>query len=286
MDAINLTESRYLHEAELFHITDSSVEDKSRDFSSADEALKAMEATPPLHELLLPLIEKVKDGLAGMGKIVGARTAQKDINPGLLAAAISVKERCDKEVVLPLEEMNQITASRLKELKDMYKSQLSQVSALQETIALLKDRSNTTSEKMEVAESNATLLAQRSRALLQASQDLRPTVTDAELEYFQLLKRVKAKCEKWEENIRELQQASTSLCSAIDAGQASIDLDLSPQEVDNCRSLLHGQEEALRMSGNSVKCTQGTLKALVAATGLSSNGDESTSGTGTPRVGQ
>lgn len=239
-----------------------------------------MEATPPLHELLAPLIDQVRRGLDGMGKIVGGSTAPKDINPGTLAVVISVKERCDKEIVLPLKEMNQITASRLTELEDMYKSQISQVSALKETIELLKDRTKTISEKIEVAESNATLLSQRSGALLQASQDLRPSITDAEHEYFQLLKRVRAKCDKWEGSIGELQQASMALCDVMVSGRATIDVDLTPSDVENCHALLRGEEEALHTSGEYVRQTRNVVSAVAAATGLCT-GNESPSKMGT-----
>lgn len=216
-----------------------------------------------------------------MGKIVGGSTAPKDINPGTLAIVISVKERCDKEIALPLKEMNQITASRLIELEDMYKSQISQVSALKETIKLLKDRVKTTSEMIEVAESNAALLSQRSGALLQASQDLRPTITDAEHEYFQLLKRVRAKCEVWEDNIGELQQASTRLCDSMVAGRAFIDVDLMPSDVEHCHALLRGVEEAYQTSEEYVRETRKIIRAVAAATGLCT-GDESTSKMETP----
>ena len=227
-----------------------------------------MESTPPLYEVLEPLIEQVKEGLAGMGKIVGGRTAPNDVNPALLAMVISVKERCEKEIILPLLEMDQVAASRLKELKEMYKSQLRQVSALEKTIQLLKERMNTTNEKMEVAQSNAVLLAQRSGALLQASQDLRPTVTDAESEYFALLKRVKAKCDKWEETIGPVLNDSSQLCDAIDAGRVSANVDLGSADVDNCHALLRGEEDSLKKLEENLNQTKQHVNSMVAATGL------------------
>jgi hypothetical protein len=263
-----------LHQSEsLFHIEDKSEQEKNL---VANKALKAMESTPPLHEILSPLIEKVNRGLAGMGKIVGGRTAPKDINPATLATVISVKERCEKEIVLPLQEMDQVAASRLCELKEMYKSQLQQISALNETIQLLKDRMKITSEKMEVAETNATLLAQRSASLLQASQDLRPTVTDAESEFFALLKRFQAKCNKWEEIIGAVLNDSSGLCDAIDAGRASADVGLAKVEVDNCYALLRGEEESLKKTEKSLKQTKRIVNSVVAATGLGA-GDENVS---------
>ena len=127
-----------------------------------------------------------------------------------------------------------------------------------------------------MAESNATLLAQRSGALLQASQDLRPSITDAEHEYFQLLKRVRAKCEKWEDSIGELQETSRALCDAMVSGRASIDVDLTPSDVEHCRALLRGEEEALHASGEYVRQTRNIVRAVAAATGLCT-GNESPS---------
>jgi hypothetical protein len=255
----------------MFHISE---EENSRDPSAADEALRAMEATPPLHELIEPLIEQVRSGLDGMAKIVGANTAPRDINPSTLAIVVSVKERCEKEIVLPLKEMNQITASRLAELKEMYKSQISQVAALKESVKLLQDRMKATAEKLDVTESNATLLSQRSSALLQSSQDLRPTTTEAEREYWQFLQRVRAKCENQEETIGELRQASRALCNTIEEGRATVDFDLEPNEYENCRALLRGEEEDLRSSGEFVRQTKSFVKAVASATGICTGNDD------------
>lgn len=235
-----------------------------------------MEATPPLHELIEPLIEQVRSGLDGMAKIVGANTAPRDINPSTLAIVVSVKERCNKEIILPLKEMNQITASRLVELKDMYKSQISQVAALKESVKLLQDRMKATAESLHVAESNAIFLSQRSSALLQSSQDLRPTATEAEHEYWQLLKRVRAKCENWEVTTGELQQASRFLCNAMKEGQATFDVDLEPEEYENCCTLLRGEEQDLCASEESIGQTKSFIKTVASATGICT-GDDGTS---------
>lgn len=264
--AINLTESRYMHDAaSIIHVEENTERQSDR---VATEALKAMEATPPLYELLAPLFEQVKTGLSGMGKIVGGKTEQKDINPATLATVIAVKERCEKEIVLPLQEMDQVAGSRLKELKEMHKSQLQQMAALKDTIQLLQDRINSTSEEMEVAESNAALLAQRSGALLQATQDLRPTVTAAESEYFELLHRVKAKCDKWETLIGAVKNDSTELCGAIDAGKATAAVDLEPVEVERCREMLHGEDLSLQHSSKKLDQTKRIVNSIVSATGL------------------
>lgn len=247
----------------------------------ASEALKAMESTPPLHELLSPLIDKVNQGLAGMGKIVGGKTAQQDITPSTLATVINVKQRCETEIVLPLQEMDKIASSRLKELKEMYKSQLQQMAALKETIALLKDRMKTTSEKMEVAENNSTLLAQRSGRLLQACNDLRPTVTTAETEYFALLQRMKAKCDTWEQAIGAVQKDSERVCEEIDSGRATAEVELDPNEFNQCRNLIHGEEKSLNTSRGALENTRNLLNSVTTATGLGA-GDENLSPPNTP----
>lgn len=227
-----------------------------------------MESTPPLHEVLAPLFDQVRDGLAGMGKIVGAQTEQKHVTPATLATVIDVKERCEKQVVLPLQEMDRVAASRLKVLKEMHKSQKQQIETLKETIQGLKDRVKVTSQDLEVAESNAASLAQRSGALLQAAQDLRPTLTKAENEYFGLLKRVKAKCDAWEESIGGVISDSTDLCDAIDDGRATADVKLEQVDIMNCHAVLKAEDEALQSSAKSLEETRWFVNEIASRTGL------------------
>ena len=273
--AINLTESRYLHESEsMFQADGEEVETKSSRVAS--EALQAMESTPPLHEVLAPYIDKINQGLAGMGKIVGGSTAQQDITPSTLGIVISVKERCEKEIVLPLQEMDKIAAFRFTELKEMYTSQLQQMAALKDTIELLKDRMKTTNEKIEVAEQNSTLLAQRSSRLLQACSDLRPTVTTAESEYFALLHRMKVKCDTWEKSIGAAQDDSIKLYEAIEAGRATAEVELDQEHFEQCRQVLHGEEISIKHSRETLEKTRDMLHSVTSATGLGAC-DENTS---------
>lgn len=263
-----------MHDAEAIFQAETKEEKEKNQIAVG--ALKSMEETPPLHELLAPLFARVKDGLAGMSKIVGEKTEQKDISPATLATVISVKERCEKEIVIPLQEMDRIAVSRLKELKEMYKLQQQQMAALKDTVKLLQDRMKVSCQEMEVAESNSALLAQRSGALLQATMDLRPTVTAAESEYFDLLRRVKAKCDTWEAAIGGVQNDSAKLCDAIDTGRATAAVELEATDVEQCYSVLRGQEAILSTSKKSLDETKWFVNSIVSATGLGA-GDENVS---------
>lgn len=206
--------------------------------SASDLALRSLQDTAPLHELLQPLFEKIGAGLAGMGKIVGSATQKKDITPDLLAVSMSVKERCDNEVVLPVLEMTEIVSARQKELGIMYDNQLAQLKTLKETVALLKEKMGAIRDKAEFAGTNGKSLAQRSASALQSSTDLLPTITQAEYDYFQELKRLDDKTKDWHEEFQRMNLKVSGLRDSIDEGKTPGPLTLKSDGVQNANMLL------------------------------------------------
>lgn len=197
MIPVNVTETQFLNEIEAAFsgsLTRNQGElllaSSSGASNAADEALRSMQSTKPLYEVLEPIIAQVKSGLAGMGKIVGSETSYKDITPDALAVAVKVKERCDKEIVLPLLELKKAIEKRQEKLRYMLKGQQQQAADLQQTLSDLKKRMVNMTELMSIAESNATRLSESSTRLHQACLDLRPTVTEAEFEFFNDIKQL------------------------------------------------------------------------------------------------
>jgi hypothetical protein len=236
MIPVNLTETRHYHEMEA--LSENNDRPAIQGASASDLALRSLQDIAPLHELLQPLFQKIGSGLAGMGKIVGSETHKKDITPDLLAVSMSVKERCDNEVVLPVLEMTEIVSARQKELAIMYDNQLAQLKTLKETVALLKEKMGAIREKAEVARTNAKSLAQRSAAALQSSTDLLPTITQAEYDYFQELKRLDDKTKDWQEEFERMNLKVSGLRDSVDEGKTPGPLTLKSDAVQNANMLL------------------------------------------------
>ena len=173
MEAVNITAAQYLHEASVLDASTSLTEPKTNNKAviESDEALKVMQSMQPLHEQLKPLMTKVVASLSTMGKIVGGQTKPSKANASSIATFISTKEKCEQDIVLPLQEMNELSSNRMNVLKDMHAHQEKQVQQLKNMIDTLRQRMKVTSEKKMIAESNANVLAQRSAAVLAASHD-------------------------------------------------------------------------------------------------------------------
>jgi hypothetical protein len=216
----------------------------SQGSGAAEQELRALQDTSPLFEIVDPLMKKVISGLSGMGKVVGSSTPTTAVTPELLAAAVTVKERCDKEIFLPIVEMYEQVRAKRKELAVRYENQVGQLKALKENISKLKERSNAIHEKAEVVGINAKSLAQRSASVLQSSNDLLPTITQAEFDYFQELKRLDLKTREWEQEFERLNMKVSTVCDSIEGGAISLQLD--PALVGHSHSLLKASETMMK----------------------------------------
>lgn len=270
MVPVNVTESRYLHEMDNL-LQDDTANKAPPGGVAADASLQRMEALPPLHESLEHLLKKVSTGLAGMGKIVGSDTKTKDISPEMMAVALSVKERCDKDVVLPLLELKKTVTARREILTTMHKEQLQQLHALKKTVSKVQEKMSIIRTKAETTQENASELAKRSASVLQASRDLTPSITQAEFEYFEQLKRLDMKCQSLEKGFTALDQSITQLRDNMDKGKLKCRVRLSESMVRNTELLLDGEEKLLTEMNNRMKQNQETTDALAKASGLADN---------------
>lgn len=291
-EAVNLTAARYLRAAASLPPSSSAFSsddgappptDDRQPFgklaAESDEALRAMESAPPFHEIAAPLLNRVADGLSSMGKIVGASTSPRNADASTVAVVLSAKERCESNVLAPLNELRHATESRTKALVGSYEALVGQIKNLKTMVKALKERSTWTREKLDVVEANGRALAQRSAAALTASRDLLPTITDAEHEYFSSLRRYEASLVKWENAADRARRETAKIgdggtteglvAEAGGAAAAASKCDLDDEAVENCKRLLKGQGLMLRRAGDRVR----EMESIVAREWMSSGDD-------------
>lgn len=246
---VNVTESRYLHELEhLVNPDGGSGSTKLNQTAMASTASslesQRLDFLNPLYELVEPLLKDISRGLSGFGKIIGTQTPSKNITPVMMAVALSVKKRCDKEVVLRLIELKKTITARRDMLRMVLEEQKKQVEHVKETIESLRVRTCVAGSTIERARRSATDLAKRSDAVLQASRDLLPSLTKAEIAFFQQLKRLDAKLHLDEKQFVKTSATMKSLRPNLYKGKFKCAIDLGDQ-VPHCDQLLDGQAKIM-----------------------------------------
>jgi hypothetical protein len=241
--------------------------EQSRASQFDDEALVALKNVQPLHEILQPLIDKVCDGLSKMGKIVGGATLPKDAGPENLAMFIETKHSCEVNVLMPMEDISKVLNATRGLLKEMYDHQAAELVRLSELLVAFKQKYGSNLERILQLEANATVLAQRSSAVLSATRDLRRQITDAEAAYFKDLQRYETSCCKWESNVDQLQKDAFSSCDAmsagaIESGDVQCLVDLPPPKVEVCQKLLRGEGQLLKRLEKQVRESTDALDRL------------------------
>jgi archaellum component FlaC len=232
--------------------------------SAGHAALRELQENPSLIDLVDPLMKDVIKGLSGMTKIVGTGTPTQVITPEVLAAAVAVKQRCEKEVLLPLLEIKEHVKLRLKELEIMYANQLSQLKTLKEHVKKLMERRHQIEEKAAIVKTNATSLAQRSTSALESSTDLLPTITQAEYDYFKYLKALNAKLVSFERELDRLKLTT----SALTERDSRFDQNAAPADLKNMSAVLKGTETMLRDSKQKIRGIEDTVDDLNIAVGV------------------
>ena len=271
MHAVNMTETKFRHESETIPVANT--ETKSTVIADPiDEALKAVEATQPLMDILKPVLEKIQYGLDdGLTKIVGAATEPKDIDPATLAVVLDIKNSCEKKVIVPLKELRRLSQSRMSELKLMMKAQISQLQVFKETYKNLKTRLEMTTAKLKEIEDNAKMLANRSNSLHQAGQVLQQTVSKAEQEYFDLLESLNSKMSVWEDSFATLRERSEALCDEAENDMLRNTVELDAHELRNCQDVNFGCEVVLKRCNDRVTSTSALIENMVEALGMSTH---------------
>jgi len=249
---VDVTESKYLHEFETRFQAPLESE------SSSTSAL----TTAPFHTEVEPLVQKINSGLASMGRIVGSETSYKEITPDTLAVALRVKKRCDDTVVLPLLQLKKLVDQRRETIRTTLKNQKTQLKTVLKGVQDLKQGLSLIGEKMERAETNASLLSERSVTVLQAGRDLMPTITQAEYDYFQDMKRLSLKVTQMEKETQRAVESITVRCEAI-KDQSNLALNnMEPGNAEKASILLKHQGKTLKTIRERVGMTKEKTKAL------------------------
>jgi len=266
MEVVNITATQCLHETSEQMNAKSEQLDAS-DASKDDEALQVLKRVQPLPELLQPLVDKVSNGLSKMGKIVGGATLPKDAGPENLAIFLETQHSCEVNVLMPMEEMSKILSARRELLREMYNHQAAELGRLTALLDEFKVRYESNLKRVVELESNASVLAERSSAVLTATRELRPQITNAEAAYFKDLQRYETSCNKWEGTVDQIQQDATTSCDAmssgaIENGDVRCLVDLPPKKIEVSHKLLRGEKLLLQQLEKRVKESSAVVEKL------------------------
>jgi Nuclear pore component len=257
MTPINLTERRHLSEIDrlsgqqkepVLAITDGPAEDS-------------------LADIIQPLIQQVYDGISNMAQIGGSSTKPEDITVDILAGAMSIYEKAKKEVYLPLAEMNEHVTVRREELKEVVRKQLEAVKALKEVIGKLREKQSSLKEQVDVLYANSKSLEERSASALQSSKDLQPTITQAEYDYFQEIKRLNDKTKAWKSHVEILKVKVTSITDSMESGTTIEPVKLSEDNLQSAKQVLGGCETSIHDGRTKLNSLSSELDQLAAFTG-------------------
>ena len=150
----------------------------------------------------------------------------------------------------------------------MQEHQLLQIEQLKTMLDTLRDRKKVTDEKKIVLTSNSELLSRRSAEVLTAARGLTPTLTIAEQDYFRDIRRYEACCTKWEDVIGKLRNNSNRIRGNVASGEMRCSVRLDPKQMEQCQSLLKGQDQVLSRNELAVKEMEDTVAKLMVASGL------------------
>ena len=235
-----------------------------------NETLKRLETKPPFHQVIQPHLSRISEGLAAMGKLVGGETKPHDITPGILATFLSMKQACTENVMYPVQELNELTRTRSKELKLMRQHQSSQLEQVQAMIKTLEKRMIETQEKKKVVETNSQLLERRSAAVLDAVRGLAPHLTKAEKYFFEEIRRQDVNGEKWGDTLDKMRNRLNKISSST-MFPGSTAIQLEKDGVKLCNNLMIYQNVLLKETKTRIMDIEGVLDKVSRAKGLFSS---------------
>ena len=251
---INLTEQQFKNEVEMLLRGDSKAK-KLLELTDSTSGLPvaSLDSSPPLYETIQDLVKKIHHGLGNMGKIAGSSTNFKDITPETLAVVMQIKEQCDKELVLPLLELQKIVSTRRNKLNEVLESQRIQLKALREAETERKKQLSDLLAKADTIESNSSLLLERATHAYEACQALTPKITDAESAFFKDVERLKEKCKYMEAEMKRMEELCDFQCGLF--SEATVSESVNPIDYENARKM----NILLDDMGNTMKAIRARL---------------------------
>lgn len=267
MEVVNITATQCIYEASLQMEARIDQLHASIDDDKTPDILKKVK---PLNELLQPLIDKVCNGLSKMGKIVGGNTLPKDVQPENLAVFIETQRSCEINIVLPMKEISHIISGRRDLMKEMHDTQAAELDRLSKLLDELKTKYESNRQKVAELEAASSVLVSRSSAVLTATRDLRPQITDAEALYFKDLERYEITCNKWDEEVKRICNEAAISCEAmsagaIESGEVSCLVDLPPDKIEVCHRMLRGEKELLKKAEYKMNHSSAALNQVVSS---------------------
>ena len=224
-------------------------------------------STKPFSEEVGPVVAKLYAGLGEMTKLVGSDTMYQDLTPSKLEDTIDIRDRCDDKVVIPLLELKSLIVRRQQYVDEVVKAQTSAIEKLSETLSGLKQRSDNTSESVHVLQINSGSIQERTRYVTQACNDFKPTVSRAERDYFNFLKRNETKVHEWKDRVEKLKSKFSALFETTQTGAESTENQLKLMSVQ-INSMLDAVDRTLRDSERQLKETELQLKQEFRDSGL------------------
>lgn len=227
------------------------------------EAIDIPFSAPPLYDVLDGHVKNVMNGLASLAKLVGSDTNYKDITPDILAVVIHTKEQCDGKLILPLLEMKKIVTTRQQLLRRVIEDQKNQIQKLKEVEVALRQQQHRLSSKIDIMESNAQQLVERSNHAREACTVFFPKATAAEYAFFKHIDRLKEKCTLLETLFQKLKPRVQSQVDAF----SSNDLPEAIQSFDEilgskANTLLKHQEIKITNIRERLKAASAQLESL------------------------
>lgn len=233
----------------------------------ASKELQALHKTLPLAEIAKPLIAKTLEGIRGMAKIVGSATPVEKITPDLLAAAAQIKEQTDNEIMLPIIELNEHLRAKKQEIVVMFNNQVAQLDTLRATVTKLQLRESSIAEKLEIIDANAESLVKRSASVLQSAHDLQPTITQAEFDYFQELRRLHDRTQQWRGQLDRLKSRATTLRDNAEHGADKGKMEIPAETKKNLNAMLNASESRLKKYSTRLKDAEYRIDELAEIAG-------------------
>ena len=164
-------------------------------------------------------------------------------------------------------ELNEHIKARKREIATSFNNQMSQVAGLVEMLASLKKGEASIAERVEVVNANAESLAKRSASVLQSANDLLPTITQAEFDYFQELSRLQERTKQWQERLDRLKLKATAMLGSAEKGTNNGTLEIPQSTLTHLHEMLKGSETMMKKY--AIRLTDAEYRAdeLAAAAG-------------------
>ena len=209
--------------------------------ANKNDAQNAMETIPSFSIIVDPLIGKISNGLASVGRLSGTKTKPSDVGAAEIAAFVTLKTKLESDVLFPLKDLITKTEERKSDLKESFKNQRDQIEKIQNMITQIKSNSLQLEQRKRSNEEIAVAIGQRSAAILEAGRTLMPKISQAEADYFNQLKRWEAQCSSWKIVVEKLLRKGSELNDCLRSTTTNR-FDLKENEMKLLRDLISGQE--------------------------------------------